>query len=191
VDYHPFSKPAGKRFGPINWAPYWEVILTYEKPDGTTDCEFPRPYFINRHVRPDVSFDWSHQVSRDTPGMDVDPLGCHVSAAALPPGSSSGIEEDDFVDRWPKEALREAQAYDANDGKTAHQRDWDILSQAVEDAFAKAGVTKDSPARDQINALVDLQNEHKGQVYLAGTRSILCFIQVTAQEPRIYLQRSA
>ena len=167
MDYHTFSKPAGERFGPINWAPYGSVSLSDEKSDGRTDCEFPRPYFVNRHVRPEVSFDWSHRVDRDTLGMDEYPLGCHVSAAALPPGSSRDIENDDFVDRWPKEALREAQAYDATDGKTAHQRDWDILSQAVEDAYAKAGVTKDSPARDQINALVDLQNEHKGQVYLS------------------------
>ena len=97
--------------------------------------------------------------------MDVDPSGVHVSGAAVPPGTGGDPMADIFAYKWPKEALRESQIYDANDGKTAHQRDWDVISDAVDKAYRDAGLTSESPAMDRIQTLVDLQNEHKGEVH--------------------------
>lgn len=151
--------------GPIKWAPYWEVVLTHDHCDGRSRGEFGRPYFLNRHVRPEVSFDWRSPVTRESLGMDDNPLGCHVSGASTPAGTGDDPKKDIFAPFWSEETLREGQLYREDDGKTAHQRDWDILSEAVAKAYAKAGVNDSSDPGDRIRALVDLQNAHKAKVY--------------------------
>lgn len=165
MNYHKYQKWAGERFGSLEWAPHWEVILTHDRPDEQTGGEFGRSYFVNRHVRPDVGFDWEGSITRDSVGMDEDPLGCHVSGAAVPPGTGGDPKKDIFAYKWPEEALKVGQLYDAHDGKTAHQRDWDIIREAVDKAYLDAGLTAESPAMDRIRALVDLQNEHKAEVH--------------------------
>ena len=102
---------------------------------------------------------------RDSVGMDEDPLGCHVSAASVPPGTGINPADDAFAHSWSDQELEVGQRYDSEDGKTAHQRDWDILAEAVGQAYSDAGVTDASPVLDRIRALADLHNKHRGIVY--------------------------
>jgi hypothetical protein len=162
VDYQSYRKSAGERFGHVAWAPNWEIILTHMRPDGVSAGEFGRSYFVNRHVRPDIVFDWAPRVTRDSAGNDETPTGCHVSAAASPPGTGGSSQDDIFAPQWTEAELRSGRLYRADDGKTAHQRDWDILSEAVQQAYTDAGVTEKSPVFERLQALVALQNQHKG-----------------------------
>ncbi len=165
MNYHHYQKWAGERLGLLNWAPHWEIVLTHDRPDGQSEGEYGRSYFLNRHVRPQVDFNWGSMITRDSLGMDEDPMGCHVSGAATQPGTGSDPKDDIFAYKWSEEALQEGQRYDSADGKTAHQRDWDILEEAVGQAYRDAGVNAESAAMDRIRALVDLQNKHKGEVH--------------------------
>lgn len=165
MEYHTFQKSAGERFGPVAWAPYWEVILTHAQPDGASAGEFARPFFVNRHVRPEVALDWACRITRDSPGNDETLLGCHVSGAALPPGSGGSLAKDLLAPLWTQDELQTGRLYRAEDQRTAHQRDWDILSEAVQQAYAVAGVSERSAPLDRIRALAVLQNEHKAKVY--------------------------
>ena len=165
MNYHKYQKWAGERLGSLDWAPHWEIILTHDRPDGRSEGEYGRSFFVNRHVRPDVDFDWESGITRDSVGMDEDPLGCHVSGAAVPPRTGGNPMDDIFANKWPEEALKVGQLYDAQDGKTAHQRDWDVIREAVDKTYHDADLTAESPAMDRIRALVDLQNEHKAEVH--------------------------
>ncbi len=165
MDYFPYVKSVGERFGPIAWAPYWEVVLTHTKHDGSSPGEFSRSYLVNRHVRPEVSFDWAGRIARDSVGNDEALLGCHVSGASMPPGSGGSVEGDTFASQWTADELKTGQIFKPDDGKTAHQRDWDILSDAVQQAYLDAGVTEQSAPFERITALVLLQNKHKDKVY--------------------------
>jgi hypothetical protein len=165
MKFNSFSKAPNDRFEPINWAPHWEIVLTYDEPDGSTEGEFPRHYFLNRHVRPDVSHDWSPRVTRDTLGMDEVSTGCHVSAAALPPTQKGEGKRYFHSHIWEDEELKGGSLFQNDDSKTAHQRDWDKLTEAVADAFGRHGVSKSSTNIEKIRCLVELQNEHYGKVY--------------------------
>lgn len=165
MNYHEYRKSAGVRLGSIPWAANWEIVLTHQRPDDCTGGEYSRAYFHGRHVRPDVGFNWKSEITRDSVGMDEDPRGCHVSGASVPPGTGGDPSEDGFAHLWSAEDMKEGQRYNPEDGKTAHQRDWDILAEAVDQAYAKVGVTRDSSALDRIQALVELHNEHRGKVY--------------------------
>jgi hypothetical protein len=69
--------------------------------------------------------------------MDESPSGCAVSAAALPrqPGLPHGGEI--FSD----------------DGRTAHQRDWDFLCEKCEDFLSRRGIAASSSTLDKVKAL--------------------------------------
>lgn len=162
MDYHVYLKSAGERFGKIAWAPHWEIVLTHVAPDGVTAGEYGRPYFVNRHVRPGVTFDWRPRITRDSAGNDESPTGCHVSAASVPPGTGGDGTTDFFGPQWDARDLQTGRLYREGDGKTAHQRDWDILAEAVQQAYADAGVSEKSPAFERLRALAALQNKHKG-----------------------------
>ncbi len=165
MNYHDYRKTAGIRFGEQPWAANWEIVLTHQHPDESTGGEFSRSFFHHRHVRPDVEFDWESTITRDSVGMDEDPMGCHVSAASVPPETGDDPSDDAQAHHWSAEDLQVGQRYDPEDGKTAHQRDWDILAEAVDQAYAKAGVSDASSVIDRIQALVTLHNEHRSVVY--------------------------
>lgn len=165
MKFSQFRKRPGPKFNQITWSPHWEIVLVYEHPDTSTAGEFPKHTFRNRHVRPNLSHDWSPRVTRDTPGMDETQAGCHVSAAALPPNENGEGERFTHSSFWKPDELRGGTLYRDGDGRTAHQRDWDALSEAVDQAFARDGVTAASATIDKIRSLVTLQDAHRGKVY--------------------------
>lgn len=165
MKFNTFSYAPNETFEPIKWSPHWEIVLSYDKPDGSTEGEFPKYYFLNRHVRPDVSYNWLSRVTRDTSGMDEVPTGCHVSAASLPPTQNGEGKRYYHSNLWEDEELRGGSLYRNDDGKTAHQRDWDKLTEAMTDAYSRHGVSESSPVLERIRSLVELQNEHSGKVY--------------------------
>lgn len=165
MEYRQYLKSAGEHFDRIPWAPFWEVVLTHVRPDGHVPGDSGRTYFVNRHVRPEVSFDWRCRITRDSPGIDEDPRGCHVSVASLPPAFNGTGEDDLFAANWTAEELRGGRLYRPDDERTAHQRDWDILAEAVQQAYAAAGVSESSPVLDRIQALVVLHNQRRGKVF--------------------------
>ncbi len=141
-------------------------MLTHQKPDEQSGGEFSRTWFVNRHIRPGISFDWSGRGTRDTPGWDESPLGCHVSAAALPPGREGSLADDIFAEKWAADDLITGKIHRPNDGRTAHQRDWDLLREVLAETDTAAGLDAASPVQERICAFALLQNQRKrGQVY--------------------------
>jgi hypothetical protein len=160
MDYQSYAKSPGPHWPKLNWAPHWEIVLTHAQADARSPGEFGRTWFVNRHVRPDVAFDWRPRVTRDTPGMDEDPIGCHVSAAAQAPRDAALVATDRFAAGYPPESRTGGELYRAGDGRSAHQRDWDYLAEAVQRTYAAAGLSSASPAAERIAALVELHNAH-------------------------------
>lgn len=161
MEYHPYLKSPGRHFPRTHWAPHWEIVLTHDHPDAQSAGEYGRAWFINRHLHPGPAFDWAARVTRDTPGIDEDPLGCHVSAAALPPGCEGSLADDIFAPQWPADDLRTGKIHRDGDGRTAHQRDWDFLREAAAQACADAGLDANAPVEARVHAFAALQNQHK------------------------------
>ena len=165
MEFKKFKRNFHNGNGEVNWSPYWEIVLKYERPDGKPEGEFGRPYFVDRHINPDPFFDWNPKIDRNSKGRDEDAAGCHVSIAALPPVDVKEDSQDYFAASWKKDELKGGELFRDGDGRTAHQRDWDFLEQSIEEQFNRYGINKYSSTFDRVSCLAELCNEHRGRVF--------------------------
>ncbi|MBN1669397.1 MAG: hypothetical protein JXR37_00075 [Kiritimatiellae bacterium] len=159
-----FKRKASEVGGVIGWAPYWEVVLCYARPDGRSGGECPRHYFVNRHVNPKARFNWKPRVTRNTSGMDEEITGCAISVAAQRPFSRSVTQAVYRAKNYTYRDLRGGQLYKARDGKTAHQRDWDYLAERIQAEFDRRGIGARCDRMAKIECLAELANRH-GKVF--------------------------
>jgi len=159
-----FKRKASDVAGEIKWTPYWEVVLTYDKPDARSKGPFSRYYFVDRHVDRRRRFNWKPRVTRDSPGQDEAATGCAVSVAALRPFPRSVMNTVYRAKSYPYRDVKGGQLHKPRDGKTAHQRDWDFLTEQVQAAFDRRGITARSDIMTKIECLAELANRH-GRVH--------------------------
>jgi len=146
--YEPVVLKVCDAVGWMDWSPAWEICFHYAHfdealPDGNG-------LFVNRQVDPGSRLPQMPLITRESPGMDECPTGCHVSLAALPPR---------------KEEPRGGELYDASDARTAHQRDWDALVQWREEAFRKHDVREDTPVLEKVRILAEYARSRSGSTY--------------------------
>ncbi|MCK5734041.1 MAG: transglutaminase domain-containing protein, partial [Candidatus Latescibacteria bacterium] len=132
----------------MDWSPAWEIHFLYARfdevlPDGSG-------LFVDRQVDPGSRLPQMPLIRRESPGMDEDPTGCHVSLAVLPPR---------------EEEPRGGELYDASDARTAHQRDWDALVQWRDDLFDKQGILEDAPVFEKVRVLAEYARSRSGPTY--------------------------
>ena len=167
-----FIREPAPAYGPMSWQPHWEVVMIYDRPDVTSAGEFGRHYFVNRHVNPDVPvFDWSARVGRDSPGIDEVATGCHTSGASMPT-MTSGQEPTPTIgpaswglDQWTPAQLNGGQLHSASDARTAHQRDWDYLTDVARRALDEAGAAVYASDIAKIRALATYCLRSRGKVH--------------------------
>lgn len=133
--------------GEYNWSINWDISFHYKKfdnvlPDGNG-------VFINRQINKNSCLPSKPLITRDSKGIDEIPNGANVSMASMPeskriPGSGG-------------------ENYNKNDGKTAHQRDWDALVKERDKVFAENGVTDETPLMDKVKLIADWAHSvHRG-----------------------------
>ena len=146
--YEPVALKVCDAVARMDWSPAWEVRFHYARfdevlPDGSG-------LFVDRQVDPGSRLPQMPLITRESPGMDEDPTGCHVSLAALPPR---------------EEEPRGGELYDASDARTAHQRDWDALVQWRDDLFDKQGILEDAPVLEKVRVLAEYARSRSGPTY--------------------------
>lgn len=162
---HTVQSVASAAIGRVSWVPDWRVRIRYSEADGCGPGEFGHPYFVDRHVDPRSRYDWGPAATRESAGADEQPEGCHVSGAALAPLSDDGAASLSSLLDWPPADLpRGGEIYDAADGRSAHQRDWDYLEQTGAEVLQAAGVDRGNP-RDVVEAFAAYAADRTGPVY--------------------------
>ena len=121
------------------WSINWDISFYYTKfdkvlPDGNG-------VFIDRQIEKNSFLPSKSLVTRDWPGINEIPNGANVSMASMPPSA-----------RLPGSG---GEIYQADDNKTAHQRDWDALVAVREKIFKENNVTKDTPIWEKVKLIAD------------------------------------
>jgi hypothetical protein len=137
--WSPINFEISKAVGPMNWSAAVKIYAYMTKTDLAPSNGGPL-VFVNRHVNPNSSLPQYPAITRNSPGMDVNPAGAHVSIAAMPGG----------------------QIYQSTDGKTAHQRDWDFIVQERDRILTQKGVINSTDVFAKIRALTDYVQSRVG-----------------------------
>ncbi len=148
--YEPIVLKVCDAVGKMHWSPAWEIRFHYAHfdkvlPDGNG-------LFVDRQVDPASRLPEMPLITRESPGIDESPTGCHVSLAALPPR---------------KEEPHGGELYDSSDTRSAHQRDWDALVQWREELFDKHGIHEDTPLLEKVQVLAEYVRSHSGSTYIS------------------------
>ncbi|MBE9512024.1 MAG: transglutaminase domain-containing protein [Bacteroidetes bacterium] len=138
-DWQAVSMKVNDVTGVYQWTINWDISFCYTKfdkvlPDGNS-------VFIDRQIDKNSFLPSRSLVTRDWPGINEIPNGANVSMASMPlsklfPGSGGELFQE-------------------NDGKTAHQRDWDALVAVREKIFKENNVTKDTPLWEKVKLIAN------------------------------------
>jgi hypothetical protein len=124
--------------GAMNWSAGIKILAYHQKPDAVSPTG--APLFIDRHINPKTRPFAAPRVTRNSQGMDEAPDGAHVSLASCPGG----------------------ELYDAKDGLTAHQRDWEFLVKERDRVLAEKGLLKSKDTLKKLKALADYIQSRRG-----------------------------
>ncbi len=138
-DWQPITIKVNDVAGQYNWSINWDISFHYKKFDKINADG--NGVFINRQIDKNSYLPSKPLITGNSKGIDEFPNGANVSMASMPeskriPGSGGEI-------------------YNENDGKTAHQRDWDALVITRDMIFRENGVTDETPIMDKVKLIAD------------------------------------
>ena len=145
-DWRPILFKVNDVAGRYNWSVNWDISSHYTRFDRV--LADGNGLFVNRQIDRGARLPETPLVTRDSPGIDERPDGANVSMASVPasrrlPGCGGEV-------------------YQKNDGKTAHQRDWDTLVAARNAVFEQHDVTGNTPLWERVRLIADWAREPHG-----------------------------
>ncbi len=117
--WHPVTGSGSKKTPIENMSLVAEIFVVHDHVDATANSNWSEGIMINRHIWKGRNIAPPPMITRDSKGENEDPKGAYISLASRPKTQNGYGGE----------------LFDKNDGKTAHQRDWDYLAAHVEKAY--------------------------------------------------------
>lgn len=124
--WYPISGRPAPTFPKLTWTPACELRLQHRRFDAPASHPSSPGIFVDRHVAPGRTLPLP-RITREHPGADEDPAGASLSLASAPGGA----------------------LYQAEDGRSRFQRDWDFLAFHAKTAIERRQLLRPIPNHEQ------------------------------------------